>query len=112
MQSINRVLNQAQYKRKVLFGFAFVPLAFASTYLLSSYFSLSERFTFWASHYEEVAEIDELPIALLASLLAMIWFAIQRIAESRELIKRNNALLQQVLEVQEAERKAIARKST
>lgn len=108
MQSINRVINQAQHKRKVLLGLALVPLAFASTYLISSYFSLSERFTSWASHYEEVAEIDELPIALLASLLAMIWFAIQRIAESRELIKRNNALLQQVLEVQEAERKAIA----
>lgn len=108
MQSINRVLNQAQHQRKIILGLAFVPLAFFSTYLISSYFSLSEHFTAWASQYEDVAEIDELPIALLASLLAMIWFAIQRIVESRDLIRRNTALLQQVLEVQEAERKTIA----
>ncbi|HPH06836.1 MAG TPA: sensor histidine kinase [Methylotenera sp.] len=109
MQPINRVLNQTQHKRKILLGLTFVPLAFFSTYMISSYFSLSERFTAWASNYEEIAEIDELPIALLASLMAMVWFATQRIAESRELIKRNTALLQQVLEVQEAERKSIAR---
>lgn len=108
MQIYSYVPNQAQHKRKVILGLALVPLAFISTYFVSSHFSISEHFTQWARHYEEIAEVDELPLALLASLLAMVWFARQRIAESRDLIKRNHALLQRVLDIQETERKAIA----
>ena len=108
MQAFSNVLDQAQYKRKILLGISLVPLVFISTYAISSYFSFSEYFNQWAKNYEEVAEIDELPIALLTSLLAMVWFATQRIAESRELIKRNHELLHRVLEIQESERKTIA----
>lgn len=108
MPPYSYVQNQAQHKRKVILGLAFVPIAFIITYIISSHFSLSEHFTQWALQYEEIAEIDELPLALLASLLAMVWFSTQRIAESRNLMKRNHALLQRVLDTQEAERKAIA----
>ena len=108
MQAFSNAHNQAQYKRKILLGISLVPLVFISTYAISSYFSFSEYFNQWAKNYEEVAEVDELPIALLTSLLAMVWFATQRIAESRELIKRNHELLHRVLEIQESERKSIA----
>ncbi len=92
----------------MLLGISLVTLSFIGTYILSSYFSLSEHFVIWAKQYEEVAEIDEFPIALLASLFAMIWFSVQRIAESNDLIKKNHMLLHRILEIQEDERKSIA----
>lgn len=97
------------YWCKVAIDSAWVPIAFFSVFVVSSHFNFSENYYVWARQYEQNIDIDELLPALLASLLALLWFAKRRINESRVLIQKNHALLQRVLEVQEDERKRIAR---
>lgn len=100
---------QKTYWRSILIDFVWVPIAFLSAYIVSSHFNFSDNYYIWARQYEQSIDIDELLPTLLASLIAMLWFAKRRINESRILIKRNHALLQRILEVQEDERKRIAR---
>lgn len=83
-------------------------LIFCFAYLVSSYFNLSDHFFLWAKTYEETLDIDELPVSLLASLAVLLWLSERRIYESNLLMKKNHALLQRVLEIQETERKRIA----
>lgn len=97
------------YWRRVALDSAWVPVAFVSAYAISSYFNFSDNYYVWAQQYEQSIDIDELLPALLASLLALLWFAKRRISESRVLTEKNHALLQRVLQVQEDERKRIAR---
>ena len=97
------------YWRKIALDSAWVSIAFLGVYSLSSYFNFSDNYYVWARQYEQSIDIDELMPALMASLLALLWFAKRRINESRILIQKNHALLQRVLEVQEDERKRIAR---
>lgn len=85
-----------------------VLLTFIVAYALSSLFNVSDHFYEWAQQYEKTSDIDELIFALLAFLLALIWFANRRINESRQLILQNHNLLQRLLQMQEDERKAIA----
>lgn len=100
---------QKTYWRSILIDFVWVPIAFLSAYIVSSHFNFSDNYYIWARQYEQSIDIDELLPTLLASLIAMLWFAKRRINESRILIKKNHALLQRILEVQEDERKRIAR---
>lgn len=97
------------YWRNIALDSVLIPIAFFSIYAISSYFNFSDNYYVWARQYEQSMDIDELLPALLASLLALLWFAKRRINESAILIKKNHALLQRVLEVQEEERKRIAR---
>lgn len=101
--------TQKMYWRSIVLDSVWIPIAFLSAYAISSYFNFSEHYYSWARQYEQSIDIDELLPALLASLLTLLWFAKRRINESRILIKKNHALLQRVLEVQEGERKRIAR---
>lgn len=97
------------YWRKIALDSAWVPMAFFSAYLISSYFNFSDNYYIWARQYEQSIDIDELLPALMASLLALLWFSKRRVNESRTLFQKNNALLQRILKVQEDERKRIAR---
>lgn len=108
IQTKSKNTHQA-YWRTVSLDFTLIPIAFLLSYAISSHFSLSDQFYDWAQQYEQSLDIDELLPALLASLLALLWFAKRRIHESRLLIIQNHALLQRVIEVQEDERKRIAR---
>jgi signal transduction histidine kinase len=101
--------TQTPYWRGVALDLACVPVTFFCTYALSSYFNFSEHYYVWARQYENNLDIDELLPALLASLLALLWFAKRLIDASKLLIQKNHALLQRILEVQEDERKRIAR---
>lgn len=101
--------TQNLYWRGIALDLACVPAAFVCTYALSSYFNFSEHYYVWARQYENNLDIDELLPALLASLLALLWFAKRLIDASKLLIRKNHALLQRILEVQEDERKRIAR---
>lgn len=100
---------QNRYWRGIALDLAYVPAAFVCTYALSSYFNFSEHYYVWARQYENNLDIDELLPAVLASLLALLWFAKRLIDASKLLIQKNHALLQRILEVQEDERKRIAR---
>lgn len=104
-----QLTSQKIYWRKVALDSLWVIVAFLSVYAISSHYNFSDNFYTWARQYEQSVDVDEWLPALLASLVAMLWFAKRRINESRILIKKNHALLQRVLEVQESERKRIAR---
>lgn len=103
------ITTHKMYWHKIALDSAWIPIAFLSVYAISSHFNFSDNYYIWARQYEQSIDIDELLPSLLASLLALLWFAKQRINESRILFKKNHALLQRVLEVQEDERKRIAR---
>jgi signal transduction histidine kinase len=101
--------TQKMHSRSIALDSVWVPIAFLSAYAISSHFNFSDNYYIWARQYEQGLDIDELLPALLASLVALLWFAKRRINESKILIKKNHALLQRILEVQEDERKRIAR---
>ncbi len=96
------------YWRKIAIDSILVISAFCITYAASSYLNFSDNYFLWARQYEQTIDIDELPIALLVSLVAMLWFVKRRVYEAKQLILRNHALLQRILAVQEGERKRIA----
>lgn len=101
-------ISKKKYSLKVTFDIALVLSVFIYAYFASSYFNFSDQYVDWAKKYEDSLDIDELPIALLASSIALLWFAQRRIFETNQLINNNHALLKRVLEVQEEERKRIA----
>jgi two-component system, NarL family, sensor histidine kinase UhpB len=90
--------------------------------LIAAYFELSEEF-FVTSRQWERLEIDELPAVFVALAGSLAWFAWRRVREARaEIVRRreaeaqlaallsdNRRLAQQNLQVQESERKALAR---
>lgn len=92
----------------VTFDFTLVLLTFVLTFTASSYFNLFDQFYAWSLAYENTWDFDELPIALVACLIVLLWFLQRRIYESSILMNKNHALLQRVLEIQETERKRIA----
>lgn len=84
-------------------------MIFFAVHTISSHYNFIDDYYSWARQYEQGVDIDELPSALIAGLLGLLWFAKRRINESRQLIKKNQSLLQRILEVQEVQRKSIAR---
>lgn len=119
-----RLLQRAGqlHRNKQLFdlfkAFAFVVVI----YLLSTGFDLAERFTAWASPLDSY-ELDELPVLFMALAIASIWFSHRRMREIKNeirlrveselaleiLAKENQALARHVMQVQEDERRHIAR---
>jgi signal transduction histidine kinase len=85
-------------------------------------FNVSEALLAWAQPRERF-QLDELPAILLTVALGMVWFSVRRYREAaRELVRRqqaeqelrvaladNRRLARQSVEVQEAERRALAR---
>ena len=90
--------------------------------ILSVHFELSEAVQTWARHWERY-QLDELPGVLLFAAVAMAWFAWRRTREARaELARRtalerelaaalgeNRRLLHAQMEIQEEERRRLAR---
>jgi two-component system sensor histidine kinase UhpB len=101
--------TQKLYWRKIAFDAAWIFITFLAVHTISSHYNFVDDYYSWARQYEQGVDIDELPSALIASLLGLLWFAKRRINESRQLIKKNQSLLQRILEVQEVQRKSIAR---
>jgi two-component system sensor histidine kinase UhpB len=96
----------------------FTLLVFAA----SARWEWHEVFSRWVLSFE-TWQADELPLALLALTIGLIWFAARRSAEARgeiaerwraeqrigELLAANRELAQQLIRVQEDERRALAR---
>lgn len=101
-------MNKKHYWQKIAFDSIFVFSIFIATYSASSALNFSDQYFSWATTYEDTLDIDELPVALLVSGVALLWFWHRRIKESSTLMSQNHALLQRVLAVQEEERKRIA----
>ncbi len=94
----------------------------AAAALVCIRFDLSEKLMGWAHEHERL-QIDELPAVLLVIATCLIWFSTRRYVEARRqlLLRRaiearladalaeNQRLAQQYLDMQEYERKALAR---
>jgi two-component system, NarL family, sensor histidine kinase UhpB len=85
-------------------------------------FDLSEKLMTWA-HLHEQLQVDELPAVLLVFATCLIWFSLRRYAEAlaqldlrrsteeklADALAENQRLAQQYVDMQESERKALAR---
>ena len=94
----------------------------AATVLVCVRYDLSEKLMAWA-HVHERLQVDELPAVLLAMAICLIWFSTRRYLEARRqlalrwtaesglaaALAENQRLAQQYLDIQEYERKALAR---
>lgn len=101
---------------------AVLVLLTAAAAILSARFDLSEALVSWARSGERF-QLDELPGVLLVLAVSLIWFSLRRYFEARrEIVHRrraearlamalgeNRRLAQQYLEIQESERRALAR---
>lgn len=99
-----------------------VLLATLAAAALSAYFELSEAIVAWTRPWEHL-QLDEVPAVLVVLSATLAWFAIRRYRESRReltrrraaeerlanLLRDNRRLGQQLIEVQESERKTLAR---
>lgn len=99
-----------------------VAAAALLTWVLCGIFNMTEMLRRLTAPYERY-QLDELPTVLLALGLGMMWFAMRRYGEARREIARrksaetqltaaladNRRLAQQYVELQEAERKTLAR---
>ena len=98
-----------------------VAISFA-TALVGIRFDLSETLMGWARQHEKL-QVDELPAVLLVVATCLIWFSSRRYFEARrqltlrtdiemklaEALAENQRLAQQYVDMQESERKALAR---
>jgi len=103
-----KLTNSKALRNKTLLDLVMIPLSLVVVYSLSSYWNLSEKYMAWAAEHEHDLNIDELPLALLASLSAMAWFSARRFQEIQELLKLNHQLLHHATRAQEDERRKIA----
>ena len=99
-----------------------VAMLALTTFSLASAFELHERLAEWTRPLE-MWQLDEVPIALLALAAGLAWYALRRAAEARAqlrlrvhaqaqalgLLAHNRELTRRLLEVQESERRALAR---
>jgi hypothetical protein len=81
--------KQKLYWRKIAFDAVWIFTVLFAVHTISSHFNFVDDYYLWARQYEQGVDIDELPSALIASLLGLLWFAKRRINESRQLIKKN-----------------------
>jgi len=93
---------------KILLETAVIPLTFIAAFIISAHFDVFDQFYLWARKYENTIDIDEISFASFLTLIALVWFSLSRVKESQVLIKRNQSLLNRVIQVQEEERKRIA----
>jgi two-component system sensor histidine kinase UhpB len=111
-------LKTASVRRDIVL---MVIVAGAAAYACAK-FNLSEALLNWTRPFERL-QLDELPAILLVIAISLIWFArrryaeasrqleLRRAAEARlaELLAENKRLAQQYVDIQESERKALAR---
>jgi signal transduction histidine kinase len=101
---------------------ALIVVTAVAAWLLCGFFNVTETLRHLTAPYERY-QLDELPSMLLVLGLGLTWFATRRYREARQEIARrvlaegqlsaaladNRRLAQQYVELQEAERKALAR---
>jgi two-component system sensor histidine kinase UhpB len=101
---------------------AVVVVATVGAALSAAYFDMSEAIVAWTRPWEHL-QLDEVPVVLVVLAAALAWFAGRRYRESRaelqrreaaetrlaNLLQDNRRLGQQLLLVQESERKTLAR---
>lgn len=101
---------------------ALVGAVTAAAAILCAAFDVSEMFRRWSAPWERF-QLDELPVVLVVLAAGLAWFAARRYREARlELLRRqaaearlsaaladNRRLSQQYVDLQEAERRALAR---
>lgn len=85
-----------------------VLVATVLTFAVSSAFELQERIATAALRFE-AWQIDELPLTLTALSLGLAVYAWRRRSEAARLLAHNRELAQQLIAVQENERRAVAR---
>lgn len=78
------------------------------TWWLAATFEWQEQLTRATARWE-VWQLDELPLVLVVLGLGLAWFGWRRQRETAALLARNQALARQLIEVQERERKTLAR---
>jgi len=102
--------------------FVLIVLIAVGAYYLSAKFNLSEALLQWSRPLERL-QIDEIPGVLLVIAISLIWFSSRRYFEAKrqlrmrttmearlaEALAENQRLAQQYVDVQEHERKALAR---
>src|ERR1700721_2455592 len=102
--------------------FVVIVLIAVAAYYFSAKFNLSEALLQWTPPPERL-QIDEIPGVLLAIAISLIWFSSRRYFEAKrqlrlrrtvearlaEALAENQRLAQQYVDVQEHERKALAR---
>lgn len=69
---------------------------------------LQERIHAWTRHYEHL-QLDEAPVVLIAMLVAMSWFGWRRLRETARLAAERSGLMRRLIDLQENERRSIAR---
>ena len=101
---------------------ALVLMVTVAAFLLAAAFELHETVSRWTARWEFL-QIDEVPEAITVLALGLAWFAFRRKAEaaaalnlraqaqaeSQRLLEHNRELAQQLIAVQENERRALAR---
>jgi glucose-6-phosphate-specific signal transduction histidine kinase len=111
-----------QARRSHLRDAALVAIVTVATWVLCGLFNVTELLRHLTAPYERY-QLDELPMVLLMLGLGLTWFAMRRYREARQEITRrksaetqlaaaladNRRLAQQYVELQETERKSLAR---
>lgn len=77
-------------------------------YLLAGRVELSEWFADWALGHEQW-QADELPFSLIVLCIGLLWYAWRRDREAAAALRRNRELARHLMQVQEAERRRLAR---
>ena len=105
-----------------LIDLVIVACAVAGFFLLSAHLELAERLANWARDYEHW-QLDELPLTLLLLSVGLAWFSWRRWRELRQemmarrqveevnlhMLAQNRQLAQQLIQLQEQERRHLAR---
>ncbi|MGB6486376.1 MAG: sensor histidine kinase [Steroidobacteraceae bacterium] len=111
-----------QARRRHLRDAILVAIVTVATWVLCGLFNITELLRRLTAPYERY-QLDELPMVLLVLGLGLTWFAMRRYGEARQEITRrksaeaqlaaaladNRRLAQQYVELQETERKSLAR---
>ncbi len=87
---------------------AWVLAAAAATFVLAGRIGLQERLSALTLPFERW-QVDELPLTLLVLSLGLAWYAWRRRGEAARLLAHNRELAQRLIQVQDAERLALAR---
>lgn len=77
-------------------------------YLLAGQVELSEGFADWALGHEHW-QADELPFTLIVLCAGLLWYGWRRDRETAAALRRNRELARHLMQVQEAERRRLAR---
>jgi glucose-6-phosphate-specific signal transduction histidine kinase len=120
---MNRVaVDNAGRKMSARRDIAVVVAVAMATALVCARFNLSEALLKWTRPFERL-QLDELPAVLLVIAISLVWFASRRYLEAErqlrlrrsvegrleEALAENQRLAQQYVDMQEYERKALAR---